>query len=158
MKKSFKSKSHLKRNAFFVVAGLTSLYFLYTLNKNKMDNIENIPDKGKKQSTMDKVIFGLLIGGAIGSVLGLTVAPDKGKATRKEIKKRGVKLSEKGREILDENEDAVAVVTNKSKGVIDFFADKILGREKKVARKSSILDWLSDMETIPNEDAEEISQ
>ncbi|MDP4007897.1 MAG: YtxH domain-containing protein [Candidatus Peregrinibacteria bacterium] len=123
-----------------------------------MDNIENIPDKGKKQSTMDKVIFGLLIGGAIGSVLGLTVAPDKGKATRKEIKKRGVKLSEKGREILDENEDAVAVVTNKSKGVIDFFADKILGREKKVARKSSILDWLSDMETIPNEDAEEISQ
>lgn len=123
-----------------------------------MDNIEELPDKGKKQSTLDKVIFGLLIGGAIGSVLGLTVAPDKGKSTRKEIKKQGLKLSDKGRELLYENEDAVALVTNKSKGVIDFFADKMLGRKKKIERKPSILDWLSDMETIPNEDVEEISQ
>ena len=148
-----------------MVAGLTTLYFLHTLNKNKMDNTpkdktsSNNMDKNKKkkQGTMDKVIFGLLIGGAIGSVLGLTVAPDKGKKVRKKIKKGSDDMIDKSKDLLEEHEDAIAVVTSKSKGVISFFTDKILGK-KNENEGGSILDWISDMDEIPSEAEEEISQ
>lgn len=135
-----------------VVTGLVALYFLFTLNKNKMET------SPKKESTLDKVLFGLLIGGAIGSVLGLTVAPDKGKKIRQELKKKGVKLSSKGALIL-ENEDVVSVVASKSKGIISFFTDKVFGsKQKEKKEKASILDWVSDMEEIPSEIEEEVSQ
>ncbi len=42
----------------------------------------------KKRSTVDKVIMGAIIGTAVGSVIGLTVAPKKGKETRKILRKR----------------------------------------------------------------------
>jgi len=38
---------------------------------------------------IDKLIMGVILGGAIGSVLGLTLAPRKGKETREIIKKKG---------------------------------------------------------------------
>ena len=142
------------------MAGLIALYFFYTLTKNKMDTPKDIPegDAPKKgESMLDKIIFGLLIGGAIGSVLGLTVAPDKGKNVRKRLGKKGRKISERSREILDENEDAVSVVTSKSKGIVSFFIDKIWGGSKK-KHDSNILDWISDMEKIPREEEEEVSQ
>lgn len=143
-----------------VVTGLVALYFLFTLNKNKMEtspeNMEN--QNSKKEGALDKILFGLLIGGAIGSVLGLTVAPDKGKKTRQELKKKGVKLSSKGAEIL-ENEDIVSVVASKSKGIISFFTDKVFGSKQKEKKgKASILDWVSDMEEIPSEVEEEVSR
>ena|GEM_PF-1228561 len=152
-KRSSHKESVLKRNAFLVVGGLTTLYFLYTLNKNKMDTNPQKKTSKKKQGTMDKVIFGLLIGGAIGSVLGLTVAPEKGKKVRKGLKKTGKKISEK----IEEHEDAVAVVTNKSKGLLSFVTSKILGA-KEEHEEGSILDWIADMDVIPNEAEEEISQ
>lgn len=143
-----------------VVTGLVALYFLFTLNKNKMEtspeNMEN--QNSKKEGALDKILFGLLIGGAIGSVLGLTVAPDKGKKTRQELKKKGVKLSSKGAEIL-ENEDVMSVVASKSRGIINFFTDKVFGsKQKEKKEKVSILDWVSDMEEIPSEVEEEVSQ
>lgn len=60
----------------------------------------------KKRSKIDKLIKGIIIGGAIGSVVGITLAPKSGKETRQDIqktansffvrgKKEGVKL-EKG--------------------------------------------------------------
>lgn len=143
--------NNLKRNVFLVVTGLVALYFLFTLNKNKMET------SPKKESTLDKVLFGLLIGGAIGSVLGLTVAPDKGKKTRHELKKKGVKLSSKGAEIL-ENEDVMSVVTNKSKGIVSFFTSRIFGSRQKEKKDGGILDWLDDMERIPSEEEEGISR
>lgn len=39
----------------------------------------------KEKKIWDKVLMGAIIGGAIGSVLGATIAPKKGKETRKEI-------------------------------------------------------------------------
>ncbi len=113
--------------------------------------------KEKKNGTMDKVIFGLLIGGAIGSVLGLTVAPKKGDKTREDIKKAKGKISSKGKEIFDEHEDAIAMVSNKSKGIVSFFTDKILGKDKEEEREPGILDWISDMANIPSE-AEEVEE
>ena len=56
-------------------------------------------EKKKKRKLVDKVLMGAIIGGAIGSVLGATIAPKKGSETRKDIvqvadkaKKRGSKV------------------------------------------------------------------
>lgn len=41
---------------------------------------------------MDKLVVGAIIGGAIGSVLGLTLAPKEGKKTRQEVAERSKKF------------------------------------------------------------------
>lgn len=46
---------------------------------------------------LDRLIIGVILGGAIGSVLGLTLAPKKGKETREIIKQKGKELIEKGK-------------------------------------------------------------
>lgn len=47
-------------------------------------------DEEKKISRqIDKLIMGIILGGAIGSVVGLTLAPRKGKETRAILKKKG---------------------------------------------------------------------
>jgi len=43
----------------------------------------------KKTGVVDKVIMGTILGGAIGSVVGITLAPKSGKETRKYIKDKG---------------------------------------------------------------------
>lgn len=45
-------------------------------------------DQKKKNGTLEKVIMGVIIGGAIGSVLGVTLAPKSGKETRTIITKK----------------------------------------------------------------------
>lgn len=45
-------------------------------------NPENKPEK----STLDKIVMGAIIGTAIGSAIGMTMAPKKGKETRKIVK------------------------------------------------------------------------
>lgn len=42
-------------------------------------------EEKKEKKIWDKVLMGAIIGGAIGSVLGATIAPKKGKETRKEL-------------------------------------------------------------------------
>ncbi len=42
-------------------------------------------DKKDKKKMFDKVIMGAVIGGAIGSVLGASIAPKKGSETRQDI-------------------------------------------------------------------------
>lgn len=46
-------------------------------------------DDKKIGSQIDKLVMGVILGGAIGSVLGLTLAPRKGKETREILKKKG---------------------------------------------------------------------
>lgn len=49
-----------------------------------------VGDEEKKISRqIDKLIMGIILGGAIGSVVGLTLAPRKGKETRAILKKKG---------------------------------------------------------------------
>lgn len=48
---------------------------------------------------LDSLIMGVILGGAIGSVLGLTLAPRKGEETRAIIKKKSHELLEKGKEV-----------------------------------------------------------
>lgn len=56
-------------------------------------------DDKKIHKKLDSLIMGVILGGAIGSVLGLTLAPRKGKETREIIKKKGEELIEKGKEV-----------------------------------------------------------
>ncbi|MBI5413227.1 YtxH domain-containing protein [Candidatus Peregrinibacteria bacterium] len=49
---------------------------------------------------LDKIVMGVILGGAIGSVLGLTLAPRKGKETRKMIKEKGGEILNKGKEVV----------------------------------------------------------
>ena len=55
-------------------------------------------DEGQIGKKVDKFVMGALIGGAIGSVLGMTFAPKKGKETREVLKDKGKDLIQKGKE------------------------------------------------------------
>ncbi len=44
-----------------------------------------------------KVLTGVIVGGAIGSILGLTLAPKKGKDTRKAIREKSLDMFLKGK-------------------------------------------------------------
>jgi gas vesicle protein len=44
-----------------------------------------------------KVLTGVIIGGAVGSILGLTLAPKKGKDTRKAIRDKSLEMFLKGK-------------------------------------------------------------
>ena len=52
-------------------------------------------EKNNKKTFIDKFVLGALIGGAIGSVIGLAFAPKPGKETRKDIKNKANGLYEK---------------------------------------------------------------
>lgn len=52
-----------------------------------------------KKSKIDKLIMGAIIGGAIGSVIGVTLAPKSGKETRKMLKEKGKDVYKKGQEL-----------------------------------------------------------
>lgn len=48
-----------------------------------------------------KVLTGVIVGGAIGSILGLTLAPKKGEETRKAIREKSVDMFMKGKTELE---------------------------------------------------------
>jgi gas vesicle protein len=70
--------------------------------------------KKKKKGMMDKVVMGAIVGGAIGSVVGMTVAPKKGEETRKYLKDKGTEVYQKGKEFLDEHETEINQAKKKS--------------------------------------------
>lgn len=51
-------------------------------------------EEEKKKSTLDKIVMGAIIGTAIGSVIGLTMAPKKGKEARGFLKDKLEKAKE----------------------------------------------------------------
>lgn len=55
-------------------------------------------DDKKIGGTLDRLVMGIILGGAIGSVVGLTLAPRKGKETREMIKEKSGELLEKGKD------------------------------------------------------------
>lgn len=59
--------------------------------KKKAEKAQQHPAK-KKQSSLDKIILGAVVGGAIGSVLGVGLAPKKGADTRKDLGKQAGKI------------------------------------------------------------------
>ena len=55
---------------------------------------------------IEKLVKGLIIGGAVGSVIGLTLAPKPGKETRKLIKDTSQKTLSEGKQLLQHLEQA----------------------------------------------------
>lgn len=58
-----------------------------------------VPVEPKKKKGIDKLVMGAIIGVAVGSVVGMAVAPQKGKETRKFISEKGKEALEKGKEV-----------------------------------------------------------
>lgn len=57
-------------------------------------------EKKKKSRIFDKILMGAIIGGAIGSVVGASLAPKKGKETRREIVDAAKQATKKSVNIL----------------------------------------------------------
>jgi len=66
--------------------------FGFGKKKEKPENKK--PENDKKVKKFDRLIMGAIIGGAIGSVLGMGLAPKKGKETRKIIGQKALGLME----------------------------------------------------------------
>ena len=56
------------------------------------------PKVGKK---LFRVLTGVIIGSAVGSILGLTLAPKKGEETRQMIKDKSMEMYLKGKQALE---------------------------------------------------------
>jgi len=52
-----------------------------------------------------RILTGVIVGGAIGSILGLTLAPNKGKDTRKAIRDRSLEMFLNGKSELRKDHD-----------------------------------------------------
>jgi len=63
--------------------------------------IKNTTKKGSKK--LFKVLTGVIVGGAIGSILGLTLAPKKGKETREYLRDRSMDMFLQGKTYLKED-------------------------------------------------------
>ena len=70
--------------------------------------------KGLK-GAFDKIVMGAIIGGAIGSVLGMGIAPKKGKETRKILQNAAKSLLRKGSSFLEKHEKEIDNVQSTSK-------------------------------------------
>lgn len=57
----------------------------------------------KPTSGVGKLLAGILIGGAIGSILGLALSPNDGKKNRKLIKEKAEEAAKLGQKIIEEN-------------------------------------------------------
>lgn len=57
--------------------------------------------KMQKKGVLDKVVMGTIVGGAIGSVVGLAVAPQKGKETREYLKEKSKEVYGRGKEVTE---------------------------------------------------------
>lgn len=83
-----------------------------------------------------KVILGVLAGVAVGAVLGVLFAPDKGWNTRKRILKKGEDLTEDLRDKFEEILDSLSVKADEVKKDISDFSEKSKSKSKsKEAKK-----------------------
>ena len=114
-------------------------------------------EKGKKKSKLDKLIMGAIVG----SVIGMSIAPHKGKETRDIIAQKGKEIIKKGQESLEKLTDAaghghasetadevIQEAKHQKKKLLAKIADRIFGRSKKV-KKDLLKD--KDFKKIPNE-------
>lgn len=65
---------------------------MFFKKKNPKTTDTKIPCKKK-----NSLITGIIVGGAVGSVLSLLFAPDKGTQTRKKVASKGKKMYSQGR-------------------------------------------------------------
>jgi len=91
--------------------------------KNKQQE-EARPEK--KKTSIDKLVMGAIIGVAVGSVVGMTIAPQKGSDTRKMIADKSREALEAGKEMGKKFNDGRKV----RKGLLSWLLGLIFGRKK----------------------------
>ncbi len=57
----------------------------------------------KKRKKLKKLLTGVIVGGAIGSILGLTLAPKKGKDTREYLRDKSLEMFLEGKAQLKDD-------------------------------------------------------
>lgn len=77
------------------------------------------PRVGKK---VFRILTGMVVGSAIGSILGLTLAPKKGEETRKYLKDKSMEVFLKSKEVLEDD--------NNEMGLLKRILVKLLTRKK----------------------------
>lgn len=65
----------------------------------------NMINKTKVSKGVFKILTGVIVGGAIGSILGLTLAPREGKETRRAIREKSLEMFLKGKAQLKEGQE-----------------------------------------------------
>lgn len=94
--------------------------------KNNRGEVQ--PEKPeKKKRGIEKLVMGAIIGVAVGSVVGMTIAPHKGSETRRMIGEKGREAIEKGREFGEK----MAKEQKVKKGFLRWLAGLIFGRGKR---------------------------
>ncbi|MFT7183836.1 MAG: gas vesicle protein [Oceanicoccus sp.] len=107
-------------------------------------------DDKKKQSSLDKIMMGAIIGTAVGSAIGASMAPKKGKETRKE-------LAEKSQELAKEAKEVAQLTRETATGFFNLAKRLVLGKKKKVRpapkakKKKNRFTPHEDMKAIPHE-------
>src|SRR6187549_4037407 len=80
-----------------------------------------------------KVITGILAGAAIGALIGILYAPDKGSKTRKKLYKKGGQVAEN----LRDKAYLLAAYTNEVSNEVDRLTDKIDASIEKAGREAA---------------------
>ena len=96
----------------------------------------------KKKTKIDRLVMGAIIGVAVGSVVGMTIAPQKGSETRKMIAEKSREALDKGREIGKKMVEERKI----KKGLLRWLLNLIFGRKRNK---------MEPMKKIPSEQVEQ---
>ncbi len=113
-----------------------------------------------KKSKIDKLIMGAILGGAIGSVVGMSIAPKKGKETREYLNQKGKELFKKGQEVsqkfIVEQQDKISQTMESNPKILSKIANKLSRIKAKILhpfRKKTSLHH-RELKQIPHEHVE----
>jgi hypothetical protein len=98
-----------------------------------MKNQESSKGGGKKRTSkrLDKIFMGMIVGGAVGSILGVTLAPKPGKEIRKIIAARGKETFKKISKIIDKRTEKQEEQKEAQKKGFWYFLNRIFIKKEK---------------------------
>jgi gas vesicle protein len=115
---------------------------MFPFGRKKQIDQDAANNSQKRKGRMDKLIMGAIIGVAVGSVVGMTIAPQKGKETRRIIAEKGKEAYEKSKEI-----SSAVFHTNKKEKPVKKLFRALFGRKQKK---------MTSLREIPNETMESV--